>query len=79
MGIGNYIWKELSKVKGGKVELLQNKVWKKDLGLGDDEVRVKWNDYFGDLYNIETQEQVTVHMCGLDGVQRGSYFGGELE
>ena len=30
---------------------------------------------FGDLYNIESQEQVAIHMCGFDGVQRSHYFG----
>ena len=34
--------------------------------------------YFEDLYNTGTQEQVTVHMCGFNGVQKGNYFGGEL-
>ena len=37
-----------------------------------------WKDHFEDLYNIETQEQVAVHMWDLDGVQRGNNFGGEL-
>ena len=32
---------------------------------------------FKDLYNINTQEEVLVHMCGYDGVRRGNYFGGE--
>ena len=32
---------------------------------------------YEDLYNIVTQEQVKVHMCGFDGVRRGNYFGGE--
>ena len=26
---------------------------------------------------METQGQVTIHMCGFDGVQRGNYFGRE--
>ena len=30
-----------------------------------------------DLYNIDTQEQVTVRMCGCDGVRRSNYFGGQ--
>ena len=33
--------------------------------------------YFGDLYNIDTQEQVAVHTCVFDGVRRGNDFGGE--
>ena len=36
-----------------------------------------WKEYFEDLYNIVTQEQVVVHMCGYKGIQRGKYFGGE--
>ena len=31
-----------------------------------------------DLFNIDTQEQVAVHMCGFDGVWRGNYFEGKL-
>ena len=31
-----------------------------------------------DLYNIDTQEQVAVHMCGFDGIRRGNYCEGEL-
>ena len=34
-------------------------------------------EYFEDLYNIVTHEQVTVLMCGFDGIQRCNYFGGE--
>ena len=33
--------------------------------------------YLEDLLNIDTQEEVAVHMCGFDGVQRGNYFRGE--
>ena len=36
-----------------------------------------WKEYFEDLYNIDTQEQVAVPMCGFDGIRRGYYFGGE--
>ena len=36
-----------------------------------------WKEYFEDMYNIDTQDQVTVHMCGFDGIQRGNYFRGE--
>ena len=32
---------------------------------------------YEDLYNIDTQEQVAVHMRGFDGVRRGNYFRGE--
>ena len=38
----------------------------------------KVKDYFEDLYNIDIEEQVGVHMCGFGGVQKsGNYFGGE--
>ena len=36
-----------------------------------------WKEYFEDLYNIDTQEQVVLHMCDFDRIQRGNYFGGE--
>ena len=41
------------------------------------EVQRIWKEYFEDLYNIDTQQQVTVHMCGFEGIQRGNYFRGE--
>ena len=34
----------------------------------EDEVRKICKDYFEDLYNIDTQEQVVVHMCGFGGI-----------
>ena len=43
----------------------------------EDEVLRCSKEYFLDLYNIDTQELVAVHMCGFDGIQRGKYFGGE--
>ena len=46
------------------------------LDQGEYEGRKIWEKYFEDLYNIDTEEQVGVHMCGFDGVQRGNYFGG---
>ena len=33
--------------------------------------------YFEDLNNVDTQEQVVVHMCSFGGIRRGKYFGGE--
>ena len=44
------------------------------LALEEVEVRRIWKEYFEDLYNIDTQEQVAVHMWGFDGVRRGIYF-----
>ena len=34
-------------------------------------------EYFEDLYNIDTQEQVAVHMCGFEGFRRDNCFGGD--
>ena len=28
-------------------------------------------------YNIDTQEQVAVYMCGFDSFKKGNYFGGK--
>ena len=36
-----------------------------------------WKKYFEDLYNIDTQEQVAINMCGFDGIWKGNYFKGE--
>ena len=47
------------------------------LTLGGAEVRRIRKGYFEELYNIETQEKVSVHICGFEGIQRGNYFGGE--
>ena len=56
-------WKEVSKVNGGKVENCSRvKDGKGRLTLGEDEVRSIFNAYFEDLYNIDTQEKVAVHM-----------------
>ena len=47
------------------------------LALEEVEVRRILKKYYEDLYNIYTQEQVAVHMCGFDRVRRGNYFGRE--
>ena len=47
------------------------------LALEEDDVRRIWKEYFEDLYNIDTHEQVTVHICGFDEVRRDNYLGGE--
>ena len=47
------------------------------MAQGEDEVQRIWKECFEDLYTIDTQEELTVHMCGFDGIQRGNYFGGE--
>ena len=42
------------------------------LTMGEDEVRRTWKDDFEDPYNVDTQRQVVVHVCGFEGVQRGN-------
>ena len=55
-------WKVIN-VKGGKVESYGIiKDGNGRLSQGEDEVR---RIYFEDLYNIDSQEEVTVHMCFL--------------
>ena len=44
------------------------------LAQGKDETRKIWKEYLEDLYIIDTQEEVAVHMCGFDGIQRGNYL-----
>ena len=69
-------WK-VSNAIGGKAESCSRiKDGNGRLAQGEDEVRRIWK-YFEDLYNIDTQEEVTVNMCGFDGIWRGIYFGGE--
>ena len=47
------------------------------LTQGEDEVRKIRKEYFESLYNINTLEEVAVHICGFDGIRRGNYFGGK--
>ena len=64
--------KEVSNVIGGKGESCSR--------IKDRNERQKcegFGKYFEDLYNIDTQEQVVVQMCGFDGIQGGNYFRGE--
>ena len=48
------------------------------VALGEDEVRriLIWK-YFEDLHNMDTQEEIAVHICGFDDVQRRDYIEGE--
>ena len=78
MEIGNCFRKEVSNAKRGKVESWSRiKDGNGRLAQGEDEARKIWKEYFEDLYNIDTQEQVAVYMCGFDRIQRGNYFGGD--
>ena len=47
------------------------------LAQGENEVRRIWKEYFEDLNNTDTQEEVAVHMCGFHGIWRFNYFRGE--
>ena len=59
-------WKEVSNAKGGRVESCSKlKDGNERLAPGDDEVRKIRKEYFEDLYNTDTQEQVVVHMYAL--------------
>ena len=70
--------KEVSTAKGGKVESCSTmKDGNGSLAEGEDEVRRIVKDYLEDMYNIDTQRQVRVHMCSFDGIRKGNYFGGE--
>ena len=52
-----------SRIKDGNGKLTQ----------GEEDVRRIWKEYFEDLENIGTQEQVAVHiMCDFDGIRRGN-------
>ena len=56
-------WKLVSNAKGGKVESCSKiKDGNGGLAQGEDEVRKVWKEYFEDLYNIDTQEQVAVQL-----------------
>ena len=39
------------------------------LSVGEDGLQRTRMDYFGNLYNMSTEEQVAVHMYDFDGVQ----------
>ena len=70
-------WK-VSKTYGGKVENFNRiKDGNGRLVLEEAEVRKIWKEYYEDLYNIDTQEQVAVHLCDFDEVWRGNYFEGQ--
>ena len=71
-------WKEVSNVERGKVGSCNRiKDGNERLAQEEDEVRRIWKEYFENLYNIDTQEQVVVYMCEFDGIRRGNYFEGE--
>ena len=44
------------------------------LALGEVEVRSILKEYFENLYYMNTQEQVEVHICGYDGTRKGNFL-----
>ena len=64
-------WREVSKVNKDKGESC-NKVKDRNGGLALLEVEVRriWKKYFKHLYNVDTREEVGVHIYGYDGVRR---------
>ena len=61
----------MSNAKGGKVESCSRiKDVNGRLAQGEDEVQRMWKEYFEDLYNIDSQEQVAVHMCDFEEIWR---------
>ena len=77
-GNSKLFWKEVSKANERKVENYNRiKDGNGRLVLEAAELRMIWKEYYEDLYNIDTQEEVAVHMCGFDEVVRSNYFEGE--
>ena len=75
---GDKVVLEGSKLSGGKVGSCNIKKGEYGrLAVGKEEVPRTWKEYFEDLYNMDIGEQVAIHMCVFDQVQRGKYFGGE--
>ena len=71
-------WKEVGKTNGEKMENCNKiKGGNRRFALEEVEVRRISKEYFENLYNIDNQKQVAIHICGFDGVQRGNYFGGK--
>src|SRR5678815_3272518 len=42
------------------------------------DVRGVWKKHFENLYNINSNEEVIVNVCGFDGTRRKRYFGDEV-
>ena len=54
-------------MKEGKVESCNRNG---RLAQGEDELQRIWKEYFEDLYKIDTQEEVAVHLRGFNGIRR---------
>ena len=44
---------------------------------GEDKAQNIWKEYFEDLFNIDTQEEVVVNTCGLEVVTSPNSIRGE--
>ena len=68
-------WNEVSNVKGGELESCSRvKDGNGRLTQVEDEARKIWKEYFEYLYNIDTQEEVAVHMCGFHEIRRRAHW-----
>ena len=65
----------MNRVKRKIFSRIKDENWR--LAVGEEQVQMTWKNYFEDLYNMDTQEQVVVPMCGSGIVQRDNYFEGE--
>ena len=64
-------WKEVSKVNGRKRESCSTiKGGNRRLELVENKVPRIWKHYSEDLSNMNIQEQVEIHACGFNAVQR---------
>ena len=66
-------WKEVSKANEGKMESCSRiKDGNGRLALEEIEVLTICKKYFENLYSMNTQERVEVHMYGFDGILRAN-------
>ena len=78
-GNRNLFWKEARKVKNvNKGNLLR--IMKRDGAFVTDEMDVRrvWKKHFENVYNIGSNEEVIVNVCGFDGAKRNRYFGDKV-
>ena len=47
------------------MDLQQNKGWKWEVGIGEDEVPKIWKEYYEDLYNKEILHSTCVSLMGF--------------
>ena len=62
-----FFWKEVGKVDDGNVEncnIIKDRT--ESLAVGEIDVRKIQNEYFEDMYNVDTEEWNLVNICGFD-------------